>query len=98
MTDMFVAASEAVGAELSVEGKSVLITGGGAGVGRMTGTILARKGARVTLADIRPDRIDAALATIKSKGDSSRGPRRRRLQARADPGGHRRSSQGVWAP
>ena len=73
MTNMFEAASAAVGVELSVEGKSVLITGGGAGVGRMTGILLARKGAKVTLADIRPDRIDEALATIKGEGNSAEG-------------------------
>lgn len=73
MTDMFVAASEAVAAELSVAGLSVAITGGGAGVGRMTGIILARRGAKVTLADIRPERIDEALATIKGEGNSAEG-------------------------
>ncbi len=68
MSDMFTAASEAVRAELSVKGKSVLITGGGAGIGRGAAEILARRGARVTVADIRPERVEQTVAAIRSEG------------------------------
>ncbi|HEY3079174.1 MAG TPA: SDR family NAD(P)-dependent oxidoreductase [Chloroflexota bacterium] len=64
MSDLFVAASEAVQTELSVEGKSVLITGGGAGLGRAGAALLAWRGARVTVADVRPDRVEEAAAAI----------------------------------
>jgi meso-butanediol dehydrogenase/(S,S)-butanediol dehydrogenase/diacetyl reductase len=69
MTDMFVAASEAVAAELSVTGRSVVITGGGAGIGRAAAMLLARKGAQVVVADIRGDRVEEALGAIRAEGE-----------------------------
>jgi NAD(P)-dependent dehydrogenase (short-subunit alcohol dehydrogenase family) len=57
---MFTAASEEVARELTVEDKVVIITGGGAGLGRATASLLAQRGARVAIVDIRADRVDDA--------------------------------------
>ncbi|MBV9172719.1 MAG: SDR family oxidoreductase [Chloroflexi bacterium] len=64
VTDVFAAASEAVARELSVQDKVVLVTGGGAGLGRATASLLARRGARMALLDVRPDRVKEACASL----------------------------------
>jgi NAD(P)-dependent dehydrogenase (short-subunit alcohol dehydrogenase family) len=46
------------------EGKGILITGAAGGVGRVTAKLLAAQGARVALADIRVDALQAAVAAI----------------------------------
>jgi NAD(P)-dependent dehydrogenase (short-subunit alcohol dehydrogenase family) len=48
------------------EGKGVLVTGAAGGVGRATAELLAAEGARVALADIRPEALGAAVAAIGS--------------------------------
>lgn len=45
-------------------GKVAVITGGASGVGRAIGARLAREGAKVVLADIDQDRLDATVAEI----------------------------------
>jgi NAD(P)-dependent dehydrogenase (short-subunit alcohol dehydrogenase family) len=45
-------------------GKSFLVTGAAGGIGRATAARLAARGARVALADVRADAMDAALATM----------------------------------
>ena len=47
-------------------GKSFLVTGAAGGIGRATAARLAARGARVALADVRADALDAALATMPS--------------------------------
>jgi glucose 1-dehydrogenase len=66
--ELFASASQAVVAELSVAGKVALVTGAGAGLGRAAAMLLASRGARVALADIRPDRVDEAVAAVRAEG------------------------------
>jgi NAD(P)-dependent dehydrogenase (short-subunit alcohol dehydrogenase family) len=47
-----------------LDGKKALITGGGAGIGRACGAMMAREGALVALADINVDSAAAAAAAI----------------------------------
>jgi glucose 1-dehydrogenase len=71
--ELFATASEAVQAELSVAGKVALVTGAGAGLGRAAALLLASRGARVALADIRPDRVDEAVAAVRAAGQEALG-------------------------
>ena len=48
------------------EGRNILVTGAAGGVGRATAELLAVEGARVALADIRPDALAAAVAATQS--------------------------------
>ncbi len=53
------------------EGKTAFITGGASGIGLGIAKVLARRGARVMLADLRQDHIDAALAGFAGGGRSN---------------------------
>ena len=48
------------------QGRGILVTGAAGGIGRATAELLAAEGARVALADIRPDALEAAVATTGS--------------------------------
>lgn len=52
-----------------LDGRKALITGGGAGIGRACGAMMAREGALVTLADIDEDSAIAAAAAINGERD-----------------------------
>jgi NAD(P)-dependent dehydrogenase (short-subunit alcohol dehydrogenase family) len=45
-------------------GKGFIVTGGAGGVGRATAALLVAEGARVALADVRPDSLDKAVKGI----------------------------------
>ena len=47
-----------------LEGKSVIITGAGSGIGRASALLFAREGAKVVCADIRPDWAEAAVHAV----------------------------------
>jgi NAD(P)-dependent dehydrogenase (short-subunit alcohol dehydrogenase family) len=51
-----------------LQGKSVLITGGGGGIGRATALASAREGARVAVADIAADGARETVALVNAAG------------------------------
>jgi NAD(P)-dependent dehydrogenase (short-subunit alcohol dehydrogenase family) len=55
----------------SFEGKTAFITGGASGIGLGIAKVLVERGARVVLADLRQDHIDAALAGFSGGGQSN---------------------------
>ena len=48
-------------------GKTVLIPGGGRGIGYAAGAMMARGGAKVALADVVGDRAQEAAASLKDE-------------------------------
>jgi len=68
----------------SVQGLSVIITGGGSGLGRGAALHLAQRGAKVTISGRRPEKIEAVQAEIGAScravvGDVTDAQDRRRL-------------------
>ncbi|TYK57857.1 SDR family oxidoreductase [Pseudomonas synxantha] len=57
---------------IGIEGKVVLITGGGTGLGAETAKYLASKGARVAIAARRKDKLDEVVASIVAEGGEAR--------------------------
>jgi NAD(P)-dependent dehydrogenase (short-subunit alcohol dehydrogenase family) len=55
-----------------MEGKTVIVTGAGSGLGLETADALARKGAALVLIEIDPARGEAAVARISESGPSAR--------------------------
>ena len=55
-----------------IQGKVVLITGGGSGLGAETARLLASKGAHVAVAARRKDKLDAVVAGIVGAGGRAR--------------------------
>jgi NAD(P)-dependent dehydrogenase (short-subunit alcohol dehydrogenase family) len=51
-----------------LEGKVVLVTGGGSGIGRATSILLAKQGAKVMIADYVPEGAERAVKMIKEAG------------------------------
>jgi hypothetical protein len=51
-----------------VSGEVVLVTGGGGGIGLAMGRVLALNGAKVALADINFENVQAAAASLRSDG------------------------------
>lgn len=56
----------------NIAGKTVLILGGGGGIGRAAAEALATRGANIALADIDPRRLNAAVSTMASHRQSVR--------------------------
>jgi 2,5-dichloro-2,5-cyclohexadiene-1,4-diol dehydrogenase 1 len=53
---------------LALEGKSIIVTGGGSGIGRATALLLGEAGAGVTVADRNPKSADAVATEIVRAG------------------------------
>ncbi|ASM74999.1 MULTISPECIES: 3-oxoacyl-ACP reductase FabG [Roseobacteraceae] len=58
--------------ELGLVGRTAFITGGGGGIGRATGAILAGEGANVALIDISTEALEAARAEIEAASPDAR--------------------------
>jgi 3-oxoacyl-[acyl-carrier protein] reductase len=54
--------------ELGLHDRTALVLGGGGGLGGATAASLAREGARVAIADIDPDALEASRAAIAAAG------------------------------
>lgn len=50
----------------SLEGKVIAITGAGSGIGLATARLLASRGASISVADVRQEPLDAAVADIRT--------------------------------
>ncbi|HEX9806881.1 MAG TPA: SDR family NAD(P)-dependent oxidoreductase [Alteraurantiacibacter sp.] len=55
----------------SFEGKTAFVTGGASGIGLGIAKVLVERGARVVIADLRPDHIEDALAEFAGGGQSN---------------------------
>jgi len=53
----------------SLEGKTILVTGGAGGIGSEVGRVCSQLGARVILTDIREEALQAALETLSPCGN-----------------------------
>ena len=51
-----------------LQGKVILVTGGGSGIGRATSALLARQGAKVMIADYVPESAERTVKMIKDAG------------------------------
>ncbi|HET7727713.1 MAG TPA: glucose 1-dehydrogenase [Candidatus Limnocylindrales bacterium] len=53
---------------MRLDGKVAIITGGASGMGRVAGTMFAREGARVVLADVSEEAAESAAADVRAAG------------------------------
>ena len=53
---------------LKLDGRRALVTGGASGIGLACVEALGEMGAAVTIADLKLEQIDAAIASLRAKG------------------------------
>lgn len=58
---------------LKLDGRRALVTGGASGIGLACVEALGEMGAAVTIADLKPDLTDAAVASLRDKGLDAEG-------------------------
>jgi len=58
---------------MDLAGRTIVLTGGGAGIGRSAALALGGHGARIAILDRVPERIDAVTAEVESAGGSALG-------------------------
>jgi len=58
-----------------LEGKSIVITGTGSGVGRAAAELFARHGARLICTDVQEDWLEETVAKVKAAGGEAKGVR-----------------------
>jgi NAD(P)-dependent dehydrogenase (short-subunit alcohol dehydrogenase family) len=52
----------------TLEGKVILVTGGGSGIGRATSLLIAKQGGKVMIGDYLPEGAEKTVAMIKEAG------------------------------
>ena len=57
----------------TLQGKGAVITGGASGIGLATAKVLAGKGARIVLADVEEQALDAAVQGLRNSGADAHG-------------------------
>ena len=65
-----------------IGGRTALVTGCGAGVGRAIAMHMARAGAEVWINDLDLERAESVVAEIEAEGGKAHADRRRRLRPR----------------
>jgi len=55
----------------SLDGKVILVTGGGSGIGRATSLLIAKQGAKVMIADYIPESAQKTVTMIKEAGGTA---------------------------